>query len=110
MSCGVGHRLGSDPVLLWLWRRPPATVPIRPLAWEPPYATGVGLKRQEKNLKKFYHMQHGSNLLLFTSFQPSIPDPSQLGLSFVLFHLKSLHLLLLILPCSSPSSKAKSLF
>ena len=22
MSCGVGRRLGSDPKLLWLWRRP----------------------------------------------------------------------------------------
>ena len=21
VSCGVGHRQGSDPVLLWLWRR-----------------------------------------------------------------------------------------
>ena len=25
MSCGVGHRLGSDPALLWLWCRPAAT-------------------------------------------------------------------------------------
>ena len=25
MNCGVGHRHGSDPVLLWLWFRP-ATV------------------------------------------------------------------------------------
>ena len=25
-----------DPVLLWLWRRPAATAPIQPLAWEPP--------------------------------------------------------------------------
>ena len=24
MSCGVGSRLGSDPVLLWLWHRPMA--------------------------------------------------------------------------------------
>jgi len=27
--------------LLWLWRRPVATAPIRPLAWEPPYAAGA---------------------------------------------------------------------
>ena len=27
--------------LLWLWRRPVATAPIQPLAWEPPYAAGV---------------------------------------------------------------------
>ena len=41
MSCGVGYRLGSDPVLLWLWRRLAATAPIQPLAWEPPYAAGA---------------------------------------------------------------------
>src|SRR5512135_1808292 len=34
MSCGVGCRRGSDPALLWLWCRPVATAPIRPLAWE----------------------------------------------------------------------------
>ena len=41
MSCGVGCRRGSDPALLWLWRRPVAPAPIRPLAWDPPYAAGV---------------------------------------------------------------------
>ena len=41
MSCGVGCRRGSDPALLWLWRRPVATAPIQPLAWEPPYAAGA---------------------------------------------------------------------
>ena len=44
MSCGVGRRRGSDPALLWLWRRPEATALIQPLAWEPPYALGVALK------------------------------------------------------------------
>ena len=34
MNCGVGHRCGSDLALLWLWCRPVATAPIRPLAWE----------------------------------------------------------------------------
>ena len=51
VSCGVGRRRGSDPVLLWLWRRPVATAPIRPLAWEPPYAAGAAqeiAKRQKK--------------------------------------------------------------
>ena len=28
----------KDPTLPWLWRRLVATAPIRPLAWEPPYA------------------------------------------------------------------------
>ena len=41
MSCGVGRRRGSDPESLWLWHRLAATAPIRPLAWEPPYATGA---------------------------------------------------------------------
>ena len=35
----------KDLVLLWLWCRPAATIPIRPLAWEPPYPAGVALKR-----------------------------------------------------------------
>ena len=41
MSCGVIHRRGSEPSLLWLWYRPAAVAPIQPLAWEPPYATGA---------------------------------------------------------------------
>ena len=45
MSCGVGHRHGSDPELLWLWHQPAATAPTRPLAWEPSCAVGVA---QEK--------------------------------------------------------------
>ena len=52
MSCGVGRRLSSDLVLLWLWRRLAAIAPIRPLAWGPPYATGVALKRQKTKKKK----------------------------------------------------------
>ena len=52
MSCGIGHRRGLDPVLLWLWPRPAATAPIRPQAWEPPYAMGAALKRQKDQKKK----------------------------------------------------------
>ena len=48
MSCGVGQRCGLDPTLLWLWYCPAATVPIGPLAWEPPYAMVATLKRQTK--------------------------------------------------------------
>ena len=33
VSRGVGCRLGSDLALLWLWRRPVATAPVGPLAW-----------------------------------------------------------------------------
>ena len=50
MSCGVGCRHGSDPTLLWLWCRPAATAPIRPLVWEPPYAAGAALEKT-KNIK-----------------------------------------------------------
>ena len=52
MSCGVGCRHGSDPALLWLWRRPVATAPIRPLAWEPPYAAGAAQRNSKKTKKK----------------------------------------------------------
>ena len=34
----------KDPALLRLWCRLAATAPIRPLAWELPYAVGVTLK------------------------------------------------------------------
>ena len=48
MSCGVGRGRGSDLALLWLWRRPAATAPIGPLAWEPPYALGAALKKGKR--------------------------------------------------------------
>ena len=48
MSCGVGHRHGLDLVWLWLSCRPAAVAPIRPLAWELPYATSVALKKANK--------------------------------------------------------------
>ena len=44
MSCGVGHRRGSDLVLLWLV----AAALIQPLAWELPYAAGAALKCKKK--------------------------------------------------------------
>ena len=53
MSCGVGRICGSDHKLLWLCHRVAATAPIRPLAWEPPYAVGVALKRQGRK-KRVY--------------------------------------------------------
>ena len=48
MSCGVGRSHSLDLVWpwLWLWCRPVAVAPIRPLAWEPPYAAGAALERQ----------------------------------------------------------------
>ena len=72
MSCGVGCRLSSDPALLWLWGRLAAVALfqplalIRPLAWEPPNATGVALKSQKKakNRKHTNKGPHGSRELL----------------------------------------------
>ena len=46
--------------LLWLWCRPPATAPRRPLAWEPSYATGADLekaKRPKKKKKNLYRIR-----------------------------------------------------
>ena len=51
MSCGVGCRRGLDPTLLWLWRRPVATAPTGPLAWEPPYAAGAAQETAKKKKK-----------------------------------------------------------
>ena len=55
MSWGVGCRRGS---VSWhccgLWCRLAATAPIRPLAWEPPYTTGVALKKQKTKKKLNY--------------------------------------------------------
>ena len=49
MSSGVGCRRGSDPTLLWPWHMLAAKTPIRPLALEPPYATGVALEKTKIN-------------------------------------------------------------
>ena len=66
MSCDVGCRRDSDPTLLWLWRRPVATAPIRPLVWEPPYAAGAAqemAKRQKKKKKKTQKTKNRISLL-----------------------------------------------
>ena len=55
VSCDVGQKHGSDPVLLWLRYRLAATALIRPLTWEPPGASSAALKskaKQNKILKK----------------------------------------------------------
>ena len=49
MNCGVGCRHGSD--LAWLWCRLAAVAPIKPPAWELPYASGVALKIKKKKKK-----------------------------------------------------------
>ena len=52
MNCSVGHRRSSDLALLWLLHRPAAVALIRPLAWEPPDAMDVVLKRHKTKDKK----------------------------------------------------------
>ena len=58
VGCGVGHRHGSVPMLLWLWRRPATTALIGPPAWKPPCAMGTALKKgkKTKKKKKAYHL------------------------------------------------------
>ena len=48
MSCGAGRRCSLDLALLWLWHRPAATAPIRPLACERP----CDKKTKDKKKKK----------------------------------------------------------
>ena len=50
MSCGKGHRCGSDLALLWC--RLPGAAPIQPLFWESPYAAGVPIKKNQKQKQK----------------------------------------------------------
>ena len=52
MSCGVSRRHSLDQALLWLLNRPAATAPIRPLAWKPPYAVSMALKKKKKKKRK----------------------------------------------------------
>ena len=51
VSCGVGHRHSSGPVLLWPWCRLVAIAPIGPLSWELPYAVRAALNIQNKQNK-----------------------------------------------------------
>ena len=47
----------KNPALLWLWCRPVATAPIRPLAWELPYATDAALKTHTQNNDNRYDIK-----------------------------------------------------
>jgi len=53
--------------LLWFWRRPVATAPIRHLAWEPPYAVGaaqeIAKKKRQKKKKKEIEIELTSNIM-----------------------------------------------
>ena len=41
-----------DPALLWLWCRLAAATPIRPLAWELPYAASAALKSKKRKKER----------------------------------------------------------
>ena len=70
MNCGVDHRCGLDPTLLWLWRTLAAVALIRPLAWEPPYAKGAASKDQNKI--KIKEIRMPSNVIITSSLYLSI--------------------------------------
>ena len=46
---GIGRRPSSYLAPVWLWCRPAAEAPIRPLARELPYATRVAVKKKNNN-------------------------------------------------------------
>ena len=72
MGCGMGHRCGSDLVLLWLWLRSAAAVPIQPLAWELPYVAGVAIKKKKRKKEK---EKNAIDFIIhkFTVFSSSFP-------------------------------------
>ena len=80
MSCGIGHRRSSDPTLLCLRCRPAATAPVRPLAWELPYATGRALKSGKKRIKSVVWGRY----LLYVICGPALTKKRK-GIAFRLF-------------------------
>ena len=77
MSCGVGHRCGLNLVLLWHGHRPAAVALIRPLAWEPQYATGAALKGQKIKKKKKTPIQVESQPCPSVNMLPKDPMVTQ---------------------------------
>jgi len=75
-------------MLLWLWHRPVATVPIGPLAWELPYAAGAALKRQnqkqtnKKNVTCVSFLKDNLTLSLDEEVQTYHITSRRAGLSF----------------------------
>ena len=81
-------------MLLWLWCRLAAVDPIRPLAWELPYASSETLKKKSKKKKiifnRFYIYKVNGNNLSKRLKHSKIKDPckhSQLKLLIILFKL-----------------------
>ena len=67
-------------MLLWLWCRLGVVAPIEPLAWEPPYAASVALKKQKTKKQK----KPGSATLSITRQVPLDVPLTFLGLNFLI--------------------------
>ena len=91
MSYGVGRRPGLDPALLWLWCRLAAPAPIRPLAWEPRYATSAALEKAKRQKKKKKKNQSGDTCI------EGGPEPGAFLHSSPLFSHPACYVLLLFL-------------
>ena len=77
MSCGVGHRLGLDLVLLWLWCRLAAAALIQLLAKD---STGHGPKKKKRKqtlIEGLLYAWHCPR----DSFHPPQPGESDPGVS-----------------------------
>ena len=70
VSCGVDHRCGSDPILLWLWHRPAAVAPIQPLSSELPYARSAALKTKTKKKEKKKKKKEKSRTVFIIFWSP----------------------------------------
>ena len=67
MSCGVGHRCGSDPTWLWLWRGPAAVTLIQSLAWEPPHAASAAPEKKKKKQRETLYIMMYSMVFKMSS-------------------------------------------
>ena len=91
MTCGVGHSWGSDRALLWLWHRPASTAPIRPLAWEPPYAAIAALEKDKKTKRKemplFYSLSaiidSGKNYLWIINLECKFNEEHKISIEYL---------------------------
>ena len=78
MSCDVGLGCGSDSMLLWLWQRLAVVALMQSLGWEPPYAMGTALKKQNNNNNNnmyIYIQKEFINLQTVDSAQIPIGSP-----------------------------------
>ena len=74
VSCGGGRRCGSDPVLLWLWCRPAAVAPIRPLC------CGCSPKKKKKKIILYVNTHtHTHNLFVTHTLPVSFIFPLKLS-------------------------------